>query len=241
MDDPSNIYKNHIAGYNELASDGATGEWTERRRLAAAMRKVIGRLMEIDAPESELAAAAEALERYHERLEQHPRSQRYEGFHEAAASGNPAAFFDHSPLIGHANPLAPPIRIQAAEEGARTAGAEVYFGPAYEGPPGCVHGGFVAAAFDEVLGYVNTLSGAPGMTAYLKVDYRRPTPLRTQLRFEAQLVRVEGRKKFTTGAVYAGDTLTAEAEALFISIDMEKVQKLRAMREALNEADEGPR
>ena len=32
-----------------------------------------------------------------------------------------------------------------------------------------------------------------------------------------------------------------EAEALFISIDMEKVQKLRAMREALSEADEGPR
>ena len=37
------------------------------------------------------------------------------------------------------------------------------FGSAYEGPPGCVHGGFVAAAFDEVLGFVQSLGGQPGL------------------------------------------------------------------------------
>ena len=48
------------------------------------------------------------------------------------------------------------------------------FGAAYEGPPGCVHGGFVAAAFDEVLGSTQSLSGEPGMTGRLTVNYRSP-------------------------------------------------------------------
>jgi acyl-coenzyme A thioesterase PaaI-like protein len=106
----------------------------------------------------------------------------------------------------------------------------VVFGSAYEGPPGSVHGGFVAAAFDEVLGFANSLSGSPGMTARLIVNYRQPTPLYTELRFDARLDRVEGRKIFTTGEVYAGDRLTAEAEGLFVSVDREKFQRLFATR-----------
>ena len=31
------------------------------------------------------------------------------------------------------------------------------FGAAYEGPPGSVHGGIIAAAFDEVLGMTQSL------------------------------------------------------------------------------------
>ena len=46
----------------------------------------------------------------------------------------------------------------------RTHGGPGRVGPAYEGPPGCVHGGFIAAAFDEVLGSTQSLSGSPGMT-----------------------------------------------------------------------------
>ena len=43
----------------------------------------------------------------------------------------------------------------------------VTFGDAYEGPPGCVHGGFIAASFDEMLGFVAGATGKPGMTARL--------------------------------------------------------------------------
>jgi hypothetical protein len=55
----------------------------------------------------------------------------------------------------------------------------VTFGSAYEGPPGCVHGGYVAAAFDEMLGFVQSLGGNPGMTARLTFPIgvrRRSTP-----------------------------------------------------------------
>ncbi|HET9443107.1 MAG TPA: PaaI family thioesterase, partial [Acidimicrobiales bacterium] len=137
--------------------------------------------------------------------------------------------FDSSPLIGRTNPLAPPMELQVVE--GRVVG-QARFGSAYEGPPGAVHGGFVAAAFDEVLGMAQSMSGKPGMTGTLTVRYRRPTPLHTDLRFEAELVRTEGRKIFTTGRVHAGDEMTAEAEAVFISVDFAKMVESLLRREA---------
>jgi len=189
--------------------------WVQKRRLAAAMRQVIGRLVQSNAPEQELRAAADALERYAERLAAHPRLKRYEGFAESSNAGDVGAFFDQSPLIGLANPLAPPIRIE--QTGEHSAVGTVVFGAAYEGPPGCLHGGFVAAAFDEVLGYVQSLSGAPGFTGTLTIRYRSPTPLHTELAFRCQLDRVEERKIFASGQVFAGERLCAEASAVFIS------------------------
>ena len=79
------------------------------------------------------------------------------------------------------------------------------FGAAYEGPPGCVHGGFIAASFDEVLGMTQSMTGHPGMTGTLTIRYRRPTPLHAEIRFEAELDRVEGRKIFTVGRSFDPD------------------------------------
>lgn len=203
--------------------------WQQKRRLADAMRRVIEHMVLSDAPEEELSAAADALERYADRLEAHPKLVRTMGHAEAATSGNTAAFFDQSPLIGLANPLAPPLTI--ARSGELSASASATFGSAYEGPPGHVHGGWVAAAFDEVLGYVQSLGGSPGMTGRLIVHYRRPTPLHVPLRFEAQFLRQDGRKIFTESQVYAGDHLTAEAEGLFVSIPPERLAGLA--REAI--------
>jgi len=201
----------------------ATGAWAERRRLAQAMREVIDRLITSDAPEEELRAAADALERYAQRLATHPRRVLPLGFGETANAGDVAAFFDYSPLIGRSNPLAPPIYLKVD---GKVVHGMVRFGRAYEGPPGHVHGGFVAAAFDEVLGFVQSTTGQPGMTGTLTIRYRKPTPLDTDLRFEATVQRVEGRKIFAEGRLYDGDVLTAEAEGIFISVDLVKMQAL---------------
>jgi acyl-coenzyme A thioesterase PaaI-like protein len=203
----------------------ATGAWAQRRRLAAAMREVIQRLVVIDAPEEDLAEAADALERYSRRLAEYPNGNKYEGWAETALSGDAAAFFDHSPLIGLANPLSPPISLMADRD-QMTVEGKVVFGPAFEGPPACVHGGFISAAFDEVLGYVYSLTGTPGMTARLTIDYKRPTPLNTELIFKAQLVQVDGRKTYVSGKVFADDRLTASAEALFLNISADRLSDL---------------
>ncbi len=204
------------------------GKWAQKRRLAAAMRLVIERLTTSDAPEAELRVAADRLETYAGALATHPRLRFVHGFAESANAGDVAAFFDRSPLIGLANPLAPPMSI--AKTGERTAEGRATFGTAYEGPPGHVHGGFVAAAFDEVLGFVQSLSGRPGMTGTLVVRYRKPTPLHTELRFEAEYLRHEGRKLFTEARLYAGDALCAESEGIFVSIARERFEELEARR-----------
>lgn len=210
-----------------------TEMWTQKRRLATAMRLVIERLVPSNAPVDELHRAADALERYAEALKDHPRLKDARLFAESANAGDVGAFFDQSPLIGLANPLAPPLTIGRKDD--RHAHASGVFGSAYEGPPGSVHGGFVAAAFDEVLGYVQSLSGNPGMTGTLKVIYRSPTPLHTPLLFEATLERVEGRKIFTSARLEADGVLRAEAEAIFVSFSKDRMQELtdaRAAREA---------
>ena len=209
------------------------GVWGERRRLARAMRAVIERLVRSDAPEAEMKAAADRLEEYAAQLDTHPRNPRYEGFAEAAPAGDVGAFLDQSPVIGRANPLAPPLELRAAEDGLRVHG-RVRFGSAYEGAPGCVHGGWFAAAFDEALGFAQSLSSHPGMTGTLTVRYRKPTPLHSELRMECWVDRVEGRKVFATGTLHAGDVLTAESEGIFISIDPSRFLALlrdRAVRE----------
>jgi len=207
------------------------GALAQKRRLAGAMRLVIERLVPSDAPEGELRLAAEGLERYAEALKAHPRLGHFRGYAESANAGDVGAFFDQSPLIGLANPLAPPIQVR--EDGPLRASASVTFGSAYEGPPGSVHGGFVAAAFDEVLGFVQSLGGSPGMTGTLTIVYRAPTPLHTELRFEAELLRSEGRKNFTEARLFAGDLLTAEATGLFISVDPSKFEALLERRDRL--------
>jgi acyl-coenzyme A thioesterase PaaI-like protein len=200
------------------------GPWAERRRLASVMRTVVERLYTTDAPAAELARAADALEAFAAAVAALPRRTRaHEGYSEAANAGDVDAFFDDSPLIGLSNPLSPPIHLRV--EGGRVFGTAV-FGSAYEGPPGCLHGGFVAAAFDEVLGFAQSLTGNPGMTGTLTIRYRAPTPLNTQLAFEAWVDRVEGRKIFARGTVRAGALLTAEAEGIFISVDAAKFAEL---------------
>jgi acyl-coenzyme A thioesterase PaaI-like protein len=212
---------------HEISAQELSPRRAELRRLADGVRGVLHRLVQTSAPLPLLAEAADDLERIAARFEEHPSSSNYEGFGEAANAGEPFAFFDHSPMLGAANPLAPPIELWL--EGEELIGRAT-FGAAYEGPPGCVHGGYVAAAFDEVLGSTQSLSGAPGMTARLTVDYRAPTPLHAELRFVGRLERVDGRKIHTTGQLWAGEVLCAEAEGLFISIDFSRFAELKARR-----------
>lgn len=213
--------------FNDAREREPDARRAEMRRVADAARQVIERLVATSSPEDALARAADHLEAAVAELAAHPQGRIYEGFAEPANAGDPHAFFEHSPVIGHSNPLAPPLLLRVVD--GRIEG-EGRFGSAYEGPPGAVHGGYVAAAFDDVLGMAQSLGGTPGMTGTLTIRYRRPTPLHTDLRFEASLDRTEGRKLFTSGRLYAGEALCAEAEGLFITVDFSKVAELMESR-----------
>ncbi|HXY94474.1 MAG TPA: PaaI family thioesterase [Acidimicrobiia bacterium] len=86
----------------------------------------------------------------------------------------------------------------------------------HTGPPGTVHGGWVAYAFDEVLGWANVHAGFPAMTGKLTIRYRKPTPTNVPVEFRVTWPRVEGKRVHARGTLTADDAVTAEADGLFV-------------------------
>ena len=203
-----------------------------RNELATATRIIIDELMRSTADDPQLEQAAALVVQAAALLRGQSHGRSYVGVAEGSLSSGRQSFIDFSPFIGHLNPLAPPITMSFSEDG-ECVGTCTY-GAAYEGPPGCLHGGFIAAGFDEVLGFAQAQSGRPGMTGRLTINYRSPTPLFRELRFVGRLDRVEGRKIFASARLSAGDTLCAEAEGLFVSMKPEVFDKLLELRIGAN-------
>lgn len=207
----------------------ASGTWPAKRRLAAALRELLDGVCTTDASQADLLDAADEIRTMAARFASQPRMAAAPGVAEMALAGM-ETFHDRSPVVGLSNPVAPPLDL-VPDPGNGIVHGTGRFGRAYEGAPGCVHGGFLAAAFDELLGMACIFSGNPGMTGEITIRYRRPTPVATELRFEGRLTRVEGRRIFTSGEIYVGgDTLTAESTGVFISITREKFEELDRAR-----------
>jgi acyl-coenzyme A thioesterase PaaI-like protein len=137
-------------------------------------------------------------------------------------------FSDHSLYRGTANALAPPMTqtIVTLADGRQAVRGTVTLSRVYEGPPHGVHGGYVAGLFDDVLGGTQALiEGPTGLTGTLSVRYRNLTPLDTELVFEAWVDHVSGRRIVSKATCHAGSVLTAEAEALFVRVDMDALTR----------------
>jgi acyl-coenzyme A thioesterase PaaI-like protein len=193
--------------------DSAAFATPERAELAAALRVMIDTVMSVEDVDAETL--------HDVAVEVAKLSARLGPGRDAGAGYRPRGHGDYlprSPVVGEASPLSPRFDWEAMTRADGTPGVEARgtFGAAYEGPPSFVHGGWVACAFDEVLGIANIVGGSPGMTARLIVHYRKPTPLFRELRVQAWVDRIEGRRIMSRAEMYDGDALTAEAEGLFV-------------------------
>jgi acyl-coenzyme A thioesterase PaaI-like protein len=124
------------------------------------------------------------------------------------------AVMPYSPVSGKRNPIAPPMRMW--KEGNEVHG-EAIFSPTYAGPPDSVHGGIIAAVFDEVLSMANVITGNAGFTGTLTIKYHRKTPLDTPIELWGMNVRQDGRKQVSRGEMRVNGEVTASAEGLFIT------------------------
>jgi hypothetical protein len=86
--------------------------------------------------------------------------------------------------------------------------------------------------FDDVLGATQRLVDKPGVTGRLTVHYRHITPVLEELTLRAWIEEDVGRRILSKATCHAGDTLTADAEALFIRVDFTEVQERMAARRA---------
>ncbi|HSP99289.1 MAG TPA: hotdog domain-containing protein [Candidatus Dormibacteraeota bacterium] len=189
--------------------------------LAASVRRLIDATVTVDADAVLLRAAAQRVDAVAADLRvavPDPPPPRYPG-----GGDTPMAFFPYDVVIGRCNPLAAPMEMRWEDP---LAIGEVAFGTAYEGPQGCVHGGVIAAAFDQVLNVANLMSGNAGPTARLQMRYRKPTPLHRPLRFEGWVAQREERKVHSAGRLLVDDVVTVEAEGLYIIVDPERVVNL---------------
>jgi len=188
-----------------------------RERLAAATRDLLDAVLGLDVSDAALTGAAQATEELVADLRAAGRP--VASWASGRRERNHGDYLPRSPLFGALHPGAGPWTWDVHDGRFVARGT---LGVAFEGPPGYVHGGQVALMFDEALGVANVAAGHAGMTARLSVRYRRPTPLRTELRLEAWTVERQGRRITTVGTLHAGDTLCAEAEGLFVDIGTER-------------------
>lgn len=129
-----------------------------------------------------------------------------------ADTGRPLAWAN--PAVGLRNAIAPPMIIEHEPDG--TCWSEFTLGPAYEGPPGWVHGGICALLLDHILGEVASEGlNLPKFTGTISVKYLRGTHL-GPLRAEAFVERSEGVKTWARGYLKDGEGVTVEAEGVFI-------------------------
>lgn len=117
--------------------------------------------------------------------------------------------------VGLRNAVAPPLRVKHLRPGHTK--ADAVLGPAYEGPPGLVHGGVTALLLDHLMG-VTASAGFTrvAFTGTLTLRYERGTPL-GPVELEAKIDREEGRKIFIVGSISGADGVSIVAEGVFIT------------------------
>ncbi len=198
-----------------------------KRAFANALREILEELGATTAPPEAFEADTARLHRLAREFRKFPPTP------PESSLGVPTGmetFQDRSPIVGFANPLAPPARYEHHPD-ERCVRGEVEFGKAFEGAPGIVHGGFLAALLDEVLGVATSYSGDPGMTGEYTIRYHHPTRIKVPLRFESRFDRREGRKIFVSANLWDGDTKTVTATGTFIAVDMSRFADLQAQRD----------
>ena len=193
-------------------------------RLAGSMRRLIDALSRNEIAGEKLSEACALAEQMVPLLAGPRRARWYEaGQGDSQSQGAHDAYLDQSAIRGELNPIAPPLVVERAvrDDATPCVRGHARMSLPYEGPPRGVHGGWVAALMDDLLGEAQHLATEPGVTAKLEVKYRDVTPLDEDLYLEAWIHDERPRRTIIHGTIHAGGRLTVEATGLFVAVDFE--------------------
>lgn len=189
--------------------------------LGEDMRQLINHIRCNEAPAETLAVAREAVQAATAALA--PWQHEGEGWSTISVGSKSSglawseeditSIMPYSPVSGRQNPIAPELKLWRSGDEVH---GEAIFTPAYAGPPDSVHGGIIAAVFDEVLAMANVISGNAGFTGTLTIRYHSTTPLNEPIELFGVNVRQDGRKQISRGEMRVNGKVTASAEGLFI-------------------------
>jgi len=125
-------------------------------------------------------------------------------------------------VCGVSNPIGLQLKFYSIGPGEVT--AEYIVPEQYQGYPGVVHGGIVAAMLDEICmrAHMNETSPRYLVTARLDVRYRQNVPVGKPLRMEGKANKSKTRAATASGRIYGPDGIVlAEAEALLVEAPKE--------------------
>ncbi|HMK99133.1 MAG TPA: PaaI family thioesterase [Acidimicrobiales bacterium] len=214
----------------------AAGDTVERkRRVGERVRSVVDTLLSKESTPAGLDTAAQLLEEAARALDG-PDAPAYNavpgywtGESRDGAWGN---YLDMSMFGGGVNPLGMPMALDYGTDpsGRPYAEGTVELGRPYLGGPDMVHGGYVAGLLDHMFGVALHAGPLVAVTATLTVRFVAPTPIGRPLRLRAWFEDSRGRRVTGRATCHAGDELTAEAEGLFIRVDMTAMAARNAAR-----------
>ncbi len=127
-------------------------------------------------------------------------------------------------MCGVSNPIGLKLKFYETCSGEVT--AETVVPEQYQGYPGIVHGGIVAAMLDEVSGRAHIRGDPPRFmfTARLEVRYRKNVPVGKPLRLVGKAGKTKVRSAMASAAIYDIEgTLLAEADAVLVEVPEEVV------------------
>jgi acyl-coenzyme A thioesterase PaaI-like protein len=124
--------------------------------------------------------------------------------------------FEDRAVGGGSNPTS--VEMEVRYEGDEIIAA-VVLRRAFEGAPGRAHGGVVAAAFDDVTGFVIAQIQEPAFTGELTVRYLAPVPVDEPLEIRVRLDGRERRKLFISGECLVDGSVIATCRAIYITVD----------------------
>lgn len=202
-------------------------DWDDRVAVAAALRRLGNALVRHRLPAAALAEIAAfataqadaanespAIPRPHDYL-----ARRYTD--DPPPDGSRVVAFADRPFSGPANALGFEVDLRRSGDSVRS---EVIFGAAFESAPGRAHGGAIAAAVDDAMGYLMVVLGVAAYTAELTVRYERGVPIDTPIVFTAEAGVTDGRKLPVSlrAATLEGEVLIT-ATATFVVIPAERL------------------
>jgi acyl-coenzyme A thioesterase PaaI-like protein len=118
------------------------------------------------------------------------------------------------------------LRATVADGVAVTASFTV--GNGHQGAAGLAHGGVLATAMDEALGFLLFLLGEPAVTGKLETEYRLPVPVGSTLYLSAEASAVQGRKIYGRADAKLGSAdgpVAVLAAAVFIKVGVEHFER----------------
>jgi len=184
------------------------------RAVAAEVRALAELLATRDVDDATRAATTERLTALRDTLATRPSRPRWYEVDPSDRGASRAYHDELGPLRGAASVIAPPLVFDESVDGRVTAHARCSV--LYEGPPRLVHGGIVAACFDEMLAVAQRDAGVNGLTTELTVRYRRPITIDTDLTFTAWIEDDDGRRATGRAECAVNIDVAAEATATFV-------------------------